>query len=123
VRVSHQVASVDLKRDKLLALLDVESLREPGTEADGGELITCNFGGNSISILEILRTVLSSLLIGAKPVRAVVSADNSRLYVSNFGANSIAVYDIDSGKIIAVLPVGTQPDALAYRRARIICLY
>jgi YVTN family beta-propeller protein len=43
----------------------------------------------------------------------LVSADNSRLYVSNFGSNSVAVYDIDVGKIVATIPVGTQPDGLA----------
>jgi DNA-binding beta-propeller fold protein YncE len=91
---------------------------EHGTETDGGELITCNFDGDSISIIKHSNEVLSSLLIGAKPVRAVVSADNSRLYVSNFGANSIAVYDIDAGKIVAVLPVGTQPDALALSQSQ-----
>jgi YVTN family beta-propeller protein len=62
--------------------------------------------------------VLSSLLIGAQPVRAVVSLDNSRLYVSNFGANSVSVYDIDLGKVIAVLPVGTHPDALALSQSQ-----
>ena len=81
---------------------------------DGGELMTCNFDADSVSIVETTpNEVLSSALVGAKPVRAVVSLDNSRLYVSNFGANSVAVYDIDIGKVIAVLPVGTRPDALA----------
>ena len=42
-----------------------------------------------------------------------MSADNSRLYVSNFGSNTIAVYDIDQGKVIASLPVGSEPDGLA----------
>jgi YVTN family beta-propeller protein len=42
-----------------------------------------------------------------------VSEDNSRLYVSNFGSNTVAVYDIDYGKIVATLPVGSRPDALA----------
>ena len=48
-----------------------------------------------------------------EPTRGVISLDNSRLYISNFGSNNIAVYDIDLGKIIAYLPVGTHPDALA----------
>ena len=43
----------------------------------------------------------------------MVSLDNSRLYISNFGSNNIAAYDIDLGKVIAYLPVGTHPDALA----------
>jgi YVTN family beta-propeller protein len=43
----------------------------------------------------------------------VVTSDNARLYVSNFGSNSMAVYDIDMGRVIASIPVGTQPDAVA----------
>jgi len=43
----------------------------------------------------------------------VVSSDNSRLYVSNFGSDAVAVYDIDLGKIVASLSVGSQPDGLA----------
>ena len=43
----------------------------------------------------------------------MVSLDSSRLYISNFGSNNIAVYDIDLGRIVAYLPVGTHPDALA----------
>ena len=40
------------------------------------------------------------------------------MYVSNFGANSVAVYDIDVGKVVAVLPVGTHPDALALSQSQ-----
>ena len=59
-----------------------------------------------------------SYLIGTQPVRGVVSADNSRVYVSNFGSNSVAVYDIDIGKVIAVLPVGSRPDGLALSQSQ-----
>ena len=48
----------------------------------------------------------------------MVSDDNARLYVSNFGSNSIGVYDIDMGKIVASLPVGTQPDGLALSQSQ-----
>ncbi len=57
--------------------------------------------------------VSGSYLIGGQPARGVISLDNSRLYVSNFGSNNVVVYDIDLGKVIANLPVGTHPDALA----------
>ena len=43
----------------------------------------------------------------------MVTLDNSRLYVSNFGSNSVAVYDIDAGKRIATMPLGSHPDGLA----------
>src|ERR1039458_4744400 len=112
-----QVASIALKNetqnDKLLALLDVgKSPVSLALKPDGGELAAFNFGAGSISIIETTPNEVSgSYLIGAQPTRGVVSLDNSRLYISNFGSNNIAVYDIDLGKIIAYLPVGTHPDA------------
>ena len=45
--------------------------------------------------------------------RGAVTLDNSRLYVTNFGSNSVAVYDIDMGRRLATLTVGSRPDALA----------
>ena len=44
--------------------------------------------------------------------------DNSRLYVSNFGSDAVAVYDIDMGKVVASLPVGSQPDGLALSQSQ-----
>ena len=38
--------------------------------------------------------------------------------MSNFGSNSVAVYDIDIGKVIASLPVGAQPDGLAFSQSQ-----
>jgi YVTN family beta-propeller protein len=122
---SSQVASIELrgdptktsgnKEDRVLALLDVG--RTPVSLAlkpDGGELVVCNFDGDSISIIETGNDeVGSSLEIGQHPSHGVVTLDNSRLYVSNFGSNSIAVYDIDLGRRIATLTVGSRPDALA----------
>ena len=55
----------------------------------------------------------NTFLIGTHPVSSAVSSDNTMLYVSNFGSNAVAVYDIDMGKIVASLPVGSQPDGLA----------
>jgi len=52
----------------------------------------------------------------------VVTNDNSRLYVSNFGSNSVAVYDIDMGKVVATLQVGSQPDGLALSQSQIFLL-
>lgn len=117
---SGQVAAVDLKSDKLLALLDVgKSPVSLALKPDGGELMTFNFGADSISIIETTpNEVLGSYLIGSQPSRGLVSLDNSRLYVSNFGGNNVAVYDIDSGRVIATLPVGTHPDGLALSQSQ-----
>jgi len=121
---SSQVASIALARvatsseamsDRVLALLDVG--RTPVSLAlkpDGGELIVCDFDSDSISIIETGNNeVGSSALIGQHPTHAVVTLDNSRLYASNFGSNSVAVYDIDVGRRIATMAVGSRPDGLA----------
>jgi YVTN family beta-propeller protein len=81
---------------------------------DGGELIVCDFDSDSISIIETGNNeVGSSALIGQHPTHAVVTLDNSRLYASNFGSDSVAVYDIDMGRRIATMAVGSRPDGLA----------
>ena len=84
--------------------------------------MVANFDSDSISIIETsTNEVGSSYLIGTHPSRGLVTGDSSRLYVSNFGSNTIAVYDIDIGKLIATLPVGSHPDGLALSPAKIIC--
>ena len=81
--------------------------------------MVCNFDSDSISIIETTTDEVSgSYLIGRHPTRGVVSADNSRLYVSNFGSDAVAVYDIDMGKVIASLPVGSAPDGLALSQSQ-----
>ena len=91
------------------------------TQARRWRTVRLNFDAGSTSIIETTpNEVMGTYLVGDEPSRGVVSLDNSRLYISNFGSNNIAVYDIDLGKIIAYLPVGTHPDALALSQSRII---
>src|SRR5712671_1618328 len=67
-----------------------------------------------MSIIETgTNEVGSSTLIGQHPTRGLVTRDNSRLYTSNFGSNNVAVYDIDLGRRIATVAVGSHPDGLA----------
>jgi YVTN family beta-propeller protein len=121
---SSQVASIglaanksgsELSGDRVLALLDVGKTPVSLTlKPDGGELIVCDFDSDSISIIETgSDEVGSSALLGQKHSHAVVTADNSRLFTSNFGANSVSVYDIDAGKRVATIGVGSRPDNLA----------
>jgi YVTN family beta-propeller protein len=115
IALASQEKSGNLASDRVLALLDVG--RTPVSLAlkpDGGELIVCDFDSDSISFIETGNDeVGSSALVGQHPVRAVVTSDNSRLYASNFGSNSVAVYDIDMGRRIATMEVGSRPDGLA----------
>jgi YVTN family beta-propeller protein len=113
------VASIDLKTDKLLALLDVgQTPVSLALKPDGGELVVTNFDSNDVSIIETSTNEVSgTYLIGTRPARGIVTSDNARLYVSNFESNTIAVYDIDIGKLIASLPVGSRPDGLALSKS------
>ncbi len=118
---SGQVASIDLKSDKLLALLDVgHTPVNLALKPDGGELIVMQLRFRTIfrSSRPATNEVGGTYLIGEKPSRGVVTADNSRLYVSNFGSNTVAVYDIDLGKMIATMPVGSHPDGLALSQSQ-----
>jgi YVTN family beta-propeller protein len=114
------VASIDLKSEKLLALLDVgKTPVHLALKPDGGELIVNNFDSDNISVIETATNeVGETYVIGSNPARGLVTADNSRLYVSNFGANTVAVYDIDMGRMIATLPAGTHPDGLALSQSQ-----
>ena len=96
----------------MLALIDVGHTPVSLTmKPDGGEMIVCNFDANSISIVETGNDeVGSSQEIGQHPSKGVVTLDNSRLYVSNFGSNSVAVYDIDMGRRIWTIAVGSRPE-------------
>jgi YVTN family beta-propeller protein len=117
---SAQVASIDLKTDKVLALLDVgKTPADLELKPDGGELVVTNFDADSISIIETsTNEVGGSYLIGTHPARGLVTSDSTLLYVSNFGSNTIAVYDIEIGKLITTLPVGSHPDGLALSRSQ-----
>lgn len=76
--------------------------------------MVCDFDSDSISIIETgTDEVGGSTVIGQHPAHGAITLDNSRLYVSNFGSDSVAVYDIDIGKRIATMPVGSRPEGLA----------
>ncbi len=112
---SNQVASIDLKTDRVLALLEVGKLPvQMALKPDGGEIFVSNFEANSFSIVEAYTNEVSgSYLIGSNPVRGLVTSDNSLLYVSNFGSDNVSVYAIDEGRVIDSVPVGSRPDGLA----------
>ena len=67
-----QVAAVDLKTDKLLALLDVaQAPLDLALKPDGGELFVCNFASHNVSIIETTSNeVASTFLAGTNPTHA-----------------------------------------------------
>jgi YVTN family beta-propeller protein len=126
----HQVMAIQLAHDALPAgrpattdrlesLLDVG--RAPvqlALKPDGGELFVANSLSNSISeIVTSTDDVGGSYLMGADPVRGLVSADNALLYVGNLHSEYVTVYSIEDGKRIDSVHVGDGPSALALSSA------
>jgi YVTN family beta-propeller protein len=108
--------------DQLEALMDVG--RAPvdlAIKPDGGEIFVSNSLSDSVS--EIYNTsdeVADTYMIGADPVRGLVSPDNLLLYVANQRSQEVTVYSIDDGKRVNVNPplrVGDGAAAMAFSAA------
>lgn len=117
IGLAHATGSNPAPADVLLTFLDVgKTPVHMALKPDGGEAFVSNYDSDTISELTTSSNeVGGSYLVGAHPVRGLVSADNSLLYVSDFGAGRVVIYSIDDGKLI--LPgvrVGEGPDALAF---------
>ncbi|WP_239461664.1 YncE family protein [Occallatibacter savannae] len=107
--------------DRLESLLDVG--RAPihlALKPDGGELFVSNSLSNSISeVVTSTDDVGGAYLMGAGPVRGLVSADNSLLYVVNSRSQEVTVFDIGDGRRLGGpgIHVGDGPSALAFSTA------
>jgi YVTN family beta-propeller protein len=108
--------------DRVEALLDVG--REPvhlALKPDGGEIFVANALSDTISeVITGTDDVLGAYLMGAEPVRGIVSADNSLLYVGNRRSQEITIYSIDDGaRVKPRIPihVGSGISALAFSAA------
>ena len=123
----HQVMAILLARsarpdgvsatpDRLESLLDVG--RGPihlALKPDGGEIFVSNSLSDSIS--EVYATtdeVAGAYIMGADPVRGLVSLDNALLYVANLHSQEVTVYSVEDGKRIDHIHVGDGPSALAF---------
>jgi len=123
----HQVMVIALARskfnpdqpDRVESLLDVG--REPvhlALKPDGGEIFVSNSLSDSISeIITGTDDVLGAYLIGADPVRGIVSADNATLWVANLRSQVVNLYSIDDGKRSGYVHVGDGPSAMAFSAA------
>ena len=128
----HQVMAVQLAHeartdgrpataDRLESLLDVG--RAPihlALKPDGGEMFVSNSMSNSISeVVTSTGDVGGAYLMGAGPVRGLVSADNSLLYVVNSHSQEVTVFDIGDGRRLGGpgIHFGDGPSALAFSSA------
>jgi YVTN family beta-propeller protein len=106
--------------DQLEALMDVgHAPVDLAMKPDGGEIFVSNSLSDTVS--EIYNTtdeVGDTYMIGADPVRGLVSRDNALLYVANQRSQEVTVYSIDDGKRVSPsLHVGDGPAAMAFSAA------
>jgi YVTN family beta-propeller protein len=117
IGLAHSTGSNPSPADVLLTFLDVgETPIQITLKPDGGEAFVSNYDSDTISELTTSSNeVGGAYLVGAHPVRGLVSADNSLLYISDFSAGRVVIYSIDDGKLIGSgVRVGEGPDALAF---------
>jgi YVTN family beta-propeller protein len=117
IGLAHTTGSNPAPSDVLLAFLDVgKTPMHMALKPDGGEAFVSNYDSDTISELTTSSNeVGGAYLVGAHPVRGLVSADNSLLYVSDFSAGRVVIYSIDDGKLVPPgVRVGEGPDALAF---------
>ena len=105
--------------DQLETLMDVgRGPSDLALKPDGGEIFASNSLSDSVS--EIYNTtdeVGDTYMIGADPVRGLVSRDNALLYVANLRSQEVTVYSIDDGKRVGAIHVGNGPAAMAFSAA------
>jgi len=123
----HQVMVISLAQpdghpalaDRLETLMDVG--RAPvdlALKPDGGEIFVSNSLSDSVSeIYNSTDEVGDTYMIGADPVRGLVSRDNALLYVANLRSQEVSVYSIDDGRRLSSIHVGDGPAALAFSAA------
>ena len=81
-------------------------------------MFVSNSLSNSISeVVTSTDDVGGAYLMGANPVRGLVSADNTLLYVGNLRSQEVTVYAIDDGKRVGSIHVGDGPSAMAFSSA------
>jgi YVTN family beta-propeller protein len=119
ILLAHKADRPDVRNvlsDQLESMLDVG--RAPvqlALKPDGGELFVSNSLSNSISeVVTGTDDVGGAYLMGADPVRGIVSSDNTLLYVGNLHSQEVTIYSIDDGKRIDHIHVGDGPSALAF---------
>ena len=90
IGLAHATGSDPAPADGLLTFLDVgKTPIQIALKPDGGEAFVSNYDSDTISeIGTSSNEVGGAYLVGAHPVRGLVSADNSLLYVSDFSAGT-----------------------------------
>ncbi len=79
---------------------------------DGGELFITGEGGDAVVVAAPYYTpeVSMTMLAGRSPGAMAACADPAYLFVANPKSGDVSILDIDSRKVVAITPAGTNPN-------------
>jgi YVTN family beta-propeller protein len=96
-------------------------IRVKFTPQGGLALVSCA-RGNEVTVLATAgmkaRTVALRIPTGEMPVGVLVLPDGSHAFVANTQADRVSVLDMRSGKVVATISPGDEPDGMAWVPAR-----
>jgi YVTN family beta-propeller protein len=94
---------------------------------DGAHAYVANQGDGTVSVIDIARNkVVATIRVGAGPVGVNITSDGthpsehdgrrhqSLAYVTNLVDNTVSVIDTARNKVVATIPVGAEPFAVAF---------
>jgi YVTN family beta-propeller protein len=121
---SNTVSVIDAKTDRVIATIPVGA-NPHGiiTSITLGKVYVSNSGSNSVSVIDSkTNEVVASVPVGSNPeelcqifqngTNAGTAAPTTTIYVINTGSNSISAIDGRTNKVVATIPVGSQPHGI-----------
>ena len=106
----RQISVYRVNNPRLVAHLPIAVRPENLTfNSDGGQLFVTGPGGDSVVILYPFGVpeVAETILVGHDP--AMMTASRTMLFITNPASGDVSVLSIATHKMIAVMPVGTDP--------------
>ena len=109
------VAIVDRTTGKILQHVSTGGQQPTGVAvtASGGLAVVTNSLSGSVAFIDLKTFKTDTLALRGMPWDVVLSSDGRRGYVSLSQLDEVAVIDVASRKIVAMIPTGRRPRALA----------
>ena len=99
---------------QLFAALSGSPVAGPGV--DESKLPPPDKAADGIGVVDtVARKLLRVVNGGSDPEQLAVTADGSRAYIANEDAGAASVLELATGKIIASVPVGSEPEGVTMR--------
>jgi YVTN family beta-propeller protein len=76
-----------------------------------GQVYVANAGSDTVSLLG--RNPPTAIPVQDEPEGVAAAPDTSYVFVTNSASGSMSVIDIATNKVIATVPVGSEPEGLA----------